>query len=231
MDYDTGPPFYTLEVTYFNDDNPFNRNTTEGRIYAILTKLTNQCIQRDKALERRLLLEDNLELHFPAVYPKKDCVEFKVNEKFSYQSAIRASLRLLPTWILVSEIRSVEVTHLLEAVSTGTHCMSTIHAECVEMIPNRIKNMAADKNRDWEEEAFRHIDVGVYIRKEMKEKGEITRHIAQVCFFERKEEENVVTMIVDNGYVISENIPESKRKKFELYHVELPKLEREVFYG
>ena len=181
--------------------------------------------------ERVITLEDNLELHFPAIYPKKDCVEFKVNEKFSYQAAIRASLRLLPTWLLVSEMRSVEVTHLLEAISTGTHCMSTIHAERVEMIPNRIKNMAADKNRDWEEEAFRHIDVGVYIRKEMKTKGEITRHIAQICFFERKEDENVVTMIVDNGYVIAENIPESKKKKFELYQVELPKIEREVFYG
>lgn len=181
--------------------------------------------------ERIITLEDNLELHFPAVYPDKDCVEFKVNEKFSYQAAIKASLRLLPTWLLVSEIRSTEVKYLLEAISTGTHCMSTIHAECVEMIPNRLKNMAGDSSRDWEEEAFRHIDVGVYIRKEIKEKGEIARHIAQVCFFERKEEQNIATMVVDNGYVISNNIPESKQKKFELYNVEVPQLEQEVFYG
>lgn len=181
--------------------------------------------------ERVITLEDNLELHFPAVYPEKDCVEFKVNEIFSYQAAIKASLRLLPTWLLVSEIRSVEVKYLLEAISTGTHCMSTIHAECVEMIPNRLKNMAGDSNRDWEEEAFRHIDVGVYIRKEIKEQGEIARYVAQICFFERKEEENIITMIVDNGYVISDTIPESKRKKFELYNVEIPQLEREVFYG
>lgn len=181
--------------------------------------------------ERVITLEDNLELHFPAVYPSKDCVEFKVNDIFSYQAAIKASLRLLPTWLLVSEIRSTEVKYLLEAISTGTHCMSTIHAECVEMIPNRLKNMAGDTNRDWEEEAFRHIDVGVYIRKEIKEQGEITRHISQVCFFERKEERNVTTVVVDNGYVISDNIPDSKRKKFELYNVEIPRLEREVFYG
>lgn len=181
--------------------------------------------------ERIITLEDNLELHFPVVYPDKDCVEFKVSENFSYQAAIKASLRLLPTWLLVSEIRSVEVRHLLEAISTGTHCMSTIHAECVEMIPNRMKNMAADGNRDWEEEAFRHIDVGIYIRKEMKAQGEIARHIAQVCFFERKDGENVMTMIADNGYVVSDCIPESKKKKFELYNVELPRLEREVFYG
>lgn len=181
--------------------------------------------------ERVITLEDNLELHFPTLYPSKDCVEFKVNEIFSYQAAIKASLRLLPAWLVVSEIRSSEVRYLLEAISTGTHCMSTIHAECVEMIPNRLKNMAADSNRDWEEEAFRHIDVGVYIRKEIKEQGEITRHIAQVCFFERKEEKNVMTMVVDNGYVISDTIPESKRKKFELYNVEVPQLEREVFYG
>ena len=33
--------------------------------------------------DRVITLEDNLELHFPAVYPNKDCVEFKVNEIFS----------------------------------------------------------------------------------------------------------------------------------------------------
>lgn len=181
--------------------------------------------------ERIITLEDNLELHFPTIYPDKDCVEFKVNEIFSYQAAIKASLRLLPTWLLVSEIRSTEVKYLLETISTGTHCMSTIHAECVEMIPNRLKNMAGDNNRDWEEEAYRHIDVGVYIRKEMKEQGEIARHIAQICFFERKGEKNITTMVVDNGYIISENIPDSKRKKFELYNIEIPQLEREVFYG
>lgn len=181
--------------------------------------------------ERIITLEDNLELHFPVIYPEKDCVEFKITDNFPYHDAIKASLRLLPTWLMVSEIRSVEVTYLLEAISTGTHGMSTIHAECVEMLPNRIKNMAADSGRDWEEEAFRHIDVGVYIRKEMMDAGEITRHIAQVCFFERKEEENITTMIVDNGYVIADNIPESKQKKFELYHVQVPQLEREVFYG
>ena len=181
--------------------------------------------------ERVITLEDNLELHFPAVYPEKDCVEFRVNDNFSYAQAIKASLRLLPTWLLVSEIRSTEVQYLLEAISTGTHCMSTIHAESVEMIPNRMKNMAADGNRDWEEEAFRHVDVGIFIRKEMKEEGEIARHIAQVCFFEHCEGKNRTTMLVDNGYVISEYIPESKKKKYELYDVEIPKLEREVFYG
>ena len=57
------PPIYTDDSTYtYSLYDPFNRNSTENIIYAILIKLTNQCIQRDKELERRLLLEDNLEL-------------------------------------------------------------------------------------------------------------------------------------------------------------------------
>ena len=62
MSFFPGHPYKDHTLTYDNIDNPFNTGTTERIIYALLIKLTNQCIQRDKELDRRLLLEDNLEL-------------------------------------------------------------------------------------------------------------------------------------------------------------------------
>ena len=73
------------------------------------------------ATERVITIEDVLEIHYQTINPNKDCVEMKVAENFSYTEAIKACLRQLPKWIILSETRSTEVRYLLESLSTGAH--------------------------------------------------------------------------------------------------------------
>ncbi len=57
----------------------------------------------------------------------------RVNDRFDYADAIKASLRLNPKWIMLSEARSKEVKYLLEGWSTGVRGMTTpAYGRCPE---------------------------------------------------------------------------------------------------
>lgn len=62
--------------------------------------------------ERVITIEDTMEIRYSATNPGKDCIEMRVNDRFDYADAIKASLRLNPKWIMLSEARSKEVKYL-----------------------------------------------------------------------------------------------------------------------
>ncbi len=106
------------------------------------------------ANQRAITIEDNLEIHYAKINPGKDCVELKVDIDFTYADAIKACLRQLPEWILLSEARSTEVKYLLESMSTGTHCITTLHTDNVVKIPDRVKNMMPEGSRNVDNDIF-----------------------------------------------------------------------------
>lgn len=174
--------------------------------------------------ERAITIEDNLEIHYGSINPGKDCVEIKVDpENFSYTQAIKASLRQLPTWILLSESRGDEVRYLLEALTTGHYCLTTIHTDDVRKIPERIKNMVSDSyaaeraGRD----AFVFLDICILLCKKINEQGNICRYIDQIGCFSSTDQGNrqEVIMLVENGKVIRETLPEALLEKFQKQQV------------
>lgn len=170
--------------------------------------------------ERVITIEDNLEIHYSDINPGKDCVELKVNEKFfDYSKAIKSCLRQNPSWIMLSEARSVEVKYLLEALSTGTYCLTTLHTDDVRKVPDRIQNMMKDSYAAarMENDIYSFIDVAVLLNKKISHSGVIKRYVEQVCLFNRDEINNYNTMelIVDDGKIISKEIPANIVSKFK----------------
>ncbi|MCH5252269.1 MAG: type II/IV secretion system ATPase subunit [Lachnospiraceae bacterium] len=174
------------------------------------------------ASERVITIEDVLEIHYRKINPNKDCVEMKVAENFTYTDAIKASLRQLPQWIILSEARSVEVRYLLESLSTGTYGLTTLHTDDVRNIPDRMKNMAGgnvDLNRI-ENDVYRFLDVGILIRNDMSEEGQNKRYVEQIALFDRsgkewRKMENRITMLVEDGKVVTRKPGGNIQKKFE----------------
>jgi pilus assembly protein CpaF len=167
--------------------------------------------------ERVITIEDNLEIHYSEINPGKDCVEMKVDDdRFSYVNAIKACLRQAPQWILLSEARSTEVKYLIESMSTGTHCLTTIHTDDVRKVPDRVKNMIQDGSSADKvvNDIYSFLDVAVLIKRNFHD-GRITRYIDQVCFFSRENGDNVCILIADDGKVINREIPYEVRRKFE----------------
>lgn len=180
--------------------------------------------------ERVITIEDTLELRYSKTNHGKDCVELKVNsDKFTYSDALKASLRLNPKWIMLSEARSKEVKYLLESWSTGVRGMTTLHTSDVRNIPDRILNMLenrVDADR-LENDVYQALDVGILIRK--KNIGDKTfRYIDQVCFFSREKDKNEITMVVKNGTLLINpdntvnRIPITVIQKFEQYNIKNP---------
>ena len=174
--------------------------------------------------ERVITIEDSLEIHYANINPGADAVELRVGKGFDYTDAIKASLRQNPSWLMLSEARSVEVTSLLEQWSTGVHGFTTTHLDDVRKLPDRILNMMNNVNdaQRMENRIYRYVNAAVLIRKIESSDGKVRRYIDQLCFFSREEGKNRIYMIVDDGALVSKELPPDIKKRFRETGVEEP---------
>jgi pilus assembly protein CpaF len=171
------------------------------------------------AYERVYTIEDNLELRYAAINPEKDCVEIKISENFGYAEALKASKRQLPTWVLLAEARGKEVKYLLENISAGVHCLTTIHLDDATKIPDRLRNMGQTIN---ENDVYSFIDLGVQLQSVVKEGEQIVRKISQVMCLSRNNEKNEKVMIYEDGKILTQNLPKDIMRKFKMAGIENP---------
>lgn len=191
----------------------------------LLKYLTNYIQPRDRVIT----IEDTLELHYSKINVGYDCLEFKVDDKtFTYVDAIKESLRLLPQWILLSEARSTEVKYLIESLSTGAKCLTTLHTDDVTKVPDRIKNMI-DKTSDLdtiEDQIYEFLDIAILVDKEIitQEDGteKIRRYISQVAMFSRENKENECILILDKGKKQDVAVPKSLSYRFSIAGIQNP---------
>lgn len=151
--------------------------------------------------QRVITIEDTLELRYHNIYPERDCVALRVNDKFSYVDAIKASLRQKPNWMLVSEIRSKEVAYLIESATTGTHLMSTIHAMDASKIPLRMLHMFEKDvitNQNILTNIYDVLDIGIRVELIIKDKT-IKRMITQVVYYEVIDNECKSIILYEKG--------------------------------
>lgn len=156
--------------------------------------------------ERTISIEDNFELRLSSINPGLDAVEIKVSPSFDYTLAIKAALRQLCKWLLMSEARSKEVTQLLEAASTGCCVMTTIHSDDVRKLPDRVINMIGEGGDEKGNDVYNFFDVGIKVNVD-KTGGKIKRKISQIGIFDRHEGENRTIMIYDNAQFTGEKLP------------------------
>lgn len=185
------------------------------------TELLKHLTQYIPASERAITIEDVLEIHYQKINPNKDCVEMKVAENFTYTEAIKACLRQLPNWIILSEARSTEVRYLLESLSTGASGLTTLHTDDVRNIPERIKNMAGGKEdlERIENDTYRYLDIGILVKSTMDAEGHIHRHIDQIGILDRhgkdwSETVNQIVMILEDGKIVNRSLPANLTRKF-----------------
>lgn len=170
--------------------------------------------------ERVITIEDTLELRYHDIYDFKDCVALKVNNRFTYSDAIKASLRQKPNWLLVSEVRGNEVVHLLEAISTGASVLSTIHTNDAKKIPKRILYMMP--NADLSDEVLLQnihdaIDIGIAIHSDIQKNG-VKRYIQEIVAFDTEGDKANTYVLYERGKPCNpfDYLPESLKPKFAL---------------
>lgn len=164
--------------------------------------------------ERVITIEDNPEWHYKSLSPGHDCVELRVGNRLDHSAAIKVSMRLNPKWMMLSEARGREVKRLLEGFSTGVRGMTTLHADDIRKIPDRMLNMAGevpDENR-FINNVYEFIDVGILIKKKLIN-GVLRRTIDEVGFFERCDGKNNLSIVFEDGNFTGEAMPQGISKK------------------
>ncbi|MDO4500334.1 MAG: ATPase, T2SS/T4P/T4SS family [Erysipelotrichaceae bacterium] len=160
-------------------------------------------------------VEDTLEMKLDQLYPKKDIYPLKISENYSAEQAIRDALRLNTKWLIISESRGREILRIMEGASSGCVALTSIHAENVWEIPDRIVNMAGDNSRTgFENDVYTFFDYAIKVKATYSPKG-IKRSIDQVCFFDRSDKKNSIKTIVKNGKPQRVIIPENIYQKFK----------------
>ncbi len=174
--------------------------------------------------ERVITIEDSLEIHYGDINPGADAVELRISAGFTYTDAIKACLRQNPRWLMLSEARSVEVTSLLEQWSTGVNGFTTIHLDDLRKLPDRIQNMMDNVNDAdrMENRIYRYVNVGILIRRMELPDGTIRRYMDQMCFYAREAGENKIYLLMKDGELISEEIPQDIIKKLEYAGISNP---------
>lgn len=150
------------------------------------TEFVKYLMESIPAHQRVITIEDSLELRYGDIHPKKDHVMLKVQDHFSYEKAIKTSLRQRPDWICVSEIRGVEIIYLLQSISTGTSLISTVHAESAYSIPYRMMIMMPGtdlSNQSINSMIHDSLDIGVHLEISTNTKG-VQRRIREVVYYD-----------------------------------------------
>ena len=110
-----------------------------------------------------------------------------------------------------------EVVDLLNSLSTGAYCMTTMHLDNVSGIPDRMYNMLGQGSVTdrFINSIYKYIDLGILVECDKNEKRKIT----QVGFFTRQEGINKCTIIYENGEFTENNIPEQILGKLKKYGI------------
>ena len=196
-----------------------------GLVGAGKTELLKYLTLTIPPMTRVVTIEDNLEVHYSKLNQGKDCVELKVNPSFSYVDALVTCLRLRTDWILLSEARSTEAKYLIENISTGNNCITTLHSDDARKIPVRLRNMMDDSliGEKMESDTYSYLNLGIYVRRKMLADGHIIRRIEQiVCFGKDQEDRNVCQVLVDDGKLISRDLTEEIEKKLKRVGIQNP---------
>jgi pilus assembly protein CpaF len=95
--------------------------------------------------------------------------------------------------------------------------MTTLHTNDVRSIPDRVVNMMGQGIEPGRmvNNIYSNLNIGVLLERFTDQTGKVNRKITQVAVFERIGEENICTMIMENGVFDSARIPKALREKMQ----------------
>lgn len=167
--------------------------------------------------ERAIVIEDSPEFHYRSINPGKDCTEWKINNRFTYEIALKASLRQRPEWNILAEARGRETQYLMENFSSGLKVLTSTHLdEEINLIP-RLENMIGDSlaAQKIKNEVYLRGLVVFVIKRDIDNNGKgISRRLWQICFYSRENDVPTRTLVVDEGKIICRELPPNVLKKF-----------------
>lgn len=142
----------------------------------------------------RVIVIDNVEELDLVENPSIDLTTWLVNEAIkeaSFSGLIRNALRNNPDYIMVAEARGAEMLDALVSAMSGHPIITTIHAQDLEAMPERIARLAMMGNPTlYKEELLddiaHHLRYYVYLEKKENADGSISRRLQSIGYLDEK---------------------------------------------
>lgn len=136
----------------------------------------------------RVIVIDNVEELDMVENPKIDLTTWMVNgqaKDASFAGLIKNALRNNPDYIVVAEARGEEMLDALLSAMSGHPIITTIHAQDIQAMPDRIARLAMLGNQRLEkaellDDIAHHLRHYVYVEKEIDDKGMVNRYIKEI---------------------------------------------------
>lgn len=158
--------------------------------------------------DRMIMIEDVQETHAKELFPDKDIYAWITTPKKTISDLVKACLRNNPRWIIVSETRGAEAYEMLQAILSGHHVITTLHAINARAIPRRFVNMCASgyniNETAVEEDINRYFDFGVHIKKVVIN-NKVIRYLNEIVEFSADGATTVFKQKFINGNFVREN--------------------------
>lgn len=138
-------------------------------------------------VDKIVLIEDTMDSHLKELYPNKDILSWKTNNRISepinFDDLIKTALRNNPDWIIVSETRGSEAYSMLKSCLSGHHIITTLHSMDAKSNVERLIHMCKEKyNLDQQllgSMICDNFDIGIHLDYEIDEDG-VKRFISEI---------------------------------------------------
>ncbi|MDK8643835.1 ATPase, T2SS/T4P/T4SS family (plasmid) [Niallia taxi] len=150
-----------------------------------------------------VLIEDTPETFLKEMFPDKDILSWLTSADITITDLVKAALRNNPRWILVSETRGQEAYEMIQAVLSGHHIVTSLHAINARAIPKRLINMAkmgyTVSEEALEGDIRRYFDFGVHIKR-VEYQNQIIRYLDEVVEFSEDKDQTIFQQQFKDGY-------------------------------
>lgn len=166
------------------------------------------------------LIEEVAETFIKQMFPDKDILSWVTSPNVSITDLVKAALRNNVRWILVSETRGQEAYEMIQAVLSGHHIITTLHAVNAMASPTRLVNMAKMGYRVSEEslkeDIKRYFNFGIHIKR-VEYKGKVLRYLSEMVEYGVDKDTTVFKQRFVNGKYIVETgvISDELKERFE----------------
>ena len=138
----------------------------------------------------RIIIIDNIqELDSIRQNENLDITSWQLNENVpegSFESLIRNALRSNPDWLVIAESRGKEMNDVLNSVLTGHPIITTLHADDIYSIPNRVARMvemssSTEEYDDIYQDVMKHMKGYVFLKRKTNKQGNIIRYVSEIA--------------------------------------------------
>lgn len=158
---------------------------------------------------RVVVIDNVLELSQNANTESLDMNIWQADDKnisLSLQVLVKNALRSNPDWLIIAESRGGEMLEILNSVMTGHPVITTIHAQSVDNMPNRIARMVMmnDQRSDYQEvlqDVYDNFPIHIYLKRTINKSKRVYRYIDSIAMFDKKGKVHKIYEHTENGHI------------------------------